>query len=129
MPIIKHVNKARRRAQNKAADEVRGTARERGYTAAWDRFALNHLKNNPLCVYCLAQDIITPADVVDHVRPHCGDPDLFWPKAGDDVARFFASSCNHCHNGPKQSAERAAAQMGKDIIEVLIRRGMWKKAT
>ena len=27
---------------------------------------------------CLCQDIVEPADTVDHVRPHKGDVDMFW---------------------------------------------------
>lgn len=126
MPIIKHIPKRRRREQNKAADEKRGTARERGYSTAWDRFAKNWLANNPLCRYCEARGEITPAELVDHVEPHNRDPTKFWPGEDDNPDDFFASCCRSCHNGPKQSVERIAEATGKPIRDIMKRRRMWK---
>jgi 5-methylcytosine-specific restriction protein A len=36
------------------------------------------LKRNPLCVHCYREGQLTPAYVVDHIKPHKGDYDLFW---------------------------------------------------
>ena len=36
------------------------------------------LKDHPLCWYCLQVGKLTPADTVDHIRPHRGDEDLFF---------------------------------------------------
>jgi hypothetical protein len=126
LPIIKHVNKRHRRNQNREADKERGTARERGYTTAWDRFSKSHLANNPLCVYCLAQDRVEPASLVDHIEPHRGDPAKFWPDSPNDHDTFFASCCAPCHNGPKQRAERYADKTGKPVIDVLRKWGLFK---
>lgn len=128
MPIVKHTNekrlRARRRAQRKAADAERGTARERGYTTAWDNFSRRHLANHPLCVYCKTRGEVTPAQLVDHVIPHDGDPTRFWPAPGDDPATFFVACCRSCHNGPKQRAENLARRSGRDLRLILIKRGL-----
>ena len=44
-PAPRHKPKAR---------EQRASARERGYTAEWERFRLQQLRLQPLCEYCLA---------------------------------------------------------------------------
>lgn len=65
----------------------RGTAAERLYGSAWQRYRETYLKRHPLCVECKAgtplpggepPTRITPATVVDHVRAHKGDRALFW---------------------------------------------------
>ncbi|MFG1256325.1 HNH endonuclease signature motif containing protein [Xanthobacter flavus] len=40
--------------------------------------------------------------VCDHVRPHRGDPALFWDEGN------LQTLCKPCHDGAKQSAERRA---------------------
>lgn len=129
MPIVKHINRQRRARQNKAADERRGTARERGYTTAWDKFARGWLASNPLCTYCATQGRVTAAELVDHIEPHQGDPDRFWPAPNTDPHRFFASSCRACHDVDKQRAERAAERQGKPVLDILIKRGMMRAPT
>lgn len=124
MPIKKHKNSKRRAEQNRAADDRRGSARERGYSTAWDKFARSWLIGNPLCVYCAAQGRDQAAEVVDHITPHRGDPTAFWPQPGDDWAAFFAASCRKCHDGPKQRAELYADRMGEDVRLILARRVM-----
>ncbi|TPW30330.1 HNH endonuclease, partial [Martelella alba] len=42
-----------------------------------------------------------PAVVVDHIRPHRGNDDLFWDRAN------WQPLCRHCHNSAKQAEERA----------------------
>ena len=87
------------------ADARRGSASERGYTTAWSKAARTHLRTHPLCAYCLngvfAPARTTLATLVDHLYPHRGSQALFWWKPG------WVSACAPCHNGPKQSAERA----------------------
>ena len=80
-------------------DRRRGSARERGYTKAWDRFSRSFLSANPLCEYCKARGHIAPATVTDHDLPHEGDPDLFWNNT-------FTALCATCHNSTKQRMER-----------------------
>jgi len=41
---------------------------------------------------CLAMNRQTPATVVDHIIPHCGDSYLFWD------SNNYQSLCDRCHN-------------------------------
>ena len=65
------------------ADRERGTARERGYSAAWERARAGFLSAHPLC-QCADCDEgrkrLMPASVVDHKVPHKGDKALFWDR-------------------------------------------------
>lgn len=53
---------------------------------------------NPACVMCGA-----PAEHVDHITPHKGNPALFWNWNN------LQALCAHCHNSVKQENERQAA--------------------
>lgn len=108
-PAPKH--KARRR-------EDRGSARERGYTKAWERFRDQHLRAHPLCEYCLADGRTTAASVVDHDLPHDHDPALFWDNT-------FTSLCTSHHSGEKQRAE--ATLSGDDLLAWVKRRKQPRK--
>ncbi len=44
----------------------------------WARRARLQLKLEPLCRMCLADGVVAPAEVADHVVPHKGDAALFW---------------------------------------------------
>jgi 5-methylcytosine-specific restriction protein A len=59
-------------------EQQRGTATERGYDYRWYRESRLYLRNNPLCAECLKENRVTPAEVVDHIKPHRGDLQLFW---------------------------------------------------
>ena len=83
-----------------AADQLRGSARERGYTAAWDNAAKDFKRHHPLCVGCLAVGLVEPATLVDHVIPHKGDQTLFWDKTN------WQSGCDWHHNVVKKELER-----------------------
>lgn len=89
-----------RQTQNRAADYRRGSARERGYSAAWDKASAGHIGNNPLCRYCALADEVAPATLTDHLYPHRGDRDLFWNRT------YWIASCKPCHDGFKQRVER-----------------------
>ncbi|RYD71676.1 MAG: HNH endonuclease, partial [Verrucomicrobiaceae bacterium] len=69
---------AHKAVERKQFDQQRGTAHERGYTSAWRRAREGFLKAHPLCVHCELEDMVTVATVVDHIKPHRGDKDLFW---------------------------------------------------
>lgn len=94
------------------SDQRRGSARERGYTPAWDKAAKGHLGHHPLCVYCTMgawgqQPRVTAATLVDHLIPHKGDQAIFWNR------REWVSSCGPCHDGPKQAIERRPADLAR----------------
>nr|WP_082009630.1 HNH endonuclease signature motif containing protein [Methylobacterium sp. ZNC0032] len=81
--------------------QLRGTARERGYTAAWDRARAGFLRLHPHCAECAREGLIVRATVVDHVIPHRGDQRLFW-----DSSNWQALCTNH-HSSWKQQREKS----------------------
>jgi len=102
----------------------RGSARERGYTTAWDKASKGHLDRHPLCVYCAMgawgqppRD--TAARLVDHLIPHQGDQVIFWAK------RDWVSSCTPCHSGPKQSIEQRPLDLDRlaNAVRAFLARG------
>lgn len=80
--------------------ERRPSARERGYTSAWDKARVDYLRKHPLCVKCKAKGRLRAATVVDHIKPHRGDDALFWDSGN------WQSLCAPCHNADKQREER-----------------------
>lgn len=124
MPIKRHTNQKRIKQIRKASDDRRGSARERGYTTAWDRFARGWLQGHPLCFYCANQGRTAAAELVDHIVPHRQIEGRFWPDDGEEWSDFFAACCRECHDGPKRRAETIADNMNRDVREVLHRWGM-----
>jgi 5-methylcytosine-specific restriction enzyme A len=61
------------------------------YNAQWRRYRAAFLAEHPLCVACPLYRL-TPATVVDHIKPHRGNVDLFWD-AGNHQAL-----CKQCHD-------------------------------
>lgn len=57
------------------------------------------LSEHPLCAECERHGRVTQASVVDHVRPHRGDMDLFWDQSN------WASMCAPCHNAKTRRGE------------------------
>lgn len=51
---------------------------------------------------------ITPATVVDHIKPHKGDPELFWDTGN------WQPLCKTCHDGAKQKQEATGHLIGGD---------------
>ena len=49
------------------------------------------IHREPLCRHCLDRGEVKPATDVDHVKPHKGDPDLFWHGQ-------LQSLCKECHS-------------------------------
>lgn len=74
----------------RAYDAERGSARARGYDAAWERLAKAFLREHPLCAACDAEGRTTAAELVDHVA-----------ELRDGGARLDASNlqslCRRCH--------------------------------
>lgn len=84
-----------------AYDSRRGSSRERGYTAEWDRArkAFLSMGDNCLCLGCRAVGLYVPATVVDHVEPHRGDMERFWR------ADLWQPCCQWHHVTIKQQLE------------------------
>ncbi|GGA81260.1 HNH endonuclease [Brucella endophytica] len=86
---------ARERERKARFDKKRPTARQRGYTAEWERESKAFLATYPSCRRCGA-----PATLVDHIQPHKGNQALFWNRAN------WQPLCTPCHSSAKQSEER-----------------------
>ncbi len=80
-------------------DSRRGSARERGYSARWDKAARLYLAAHPLCLGCAAAGRIEPAVLVDHIEPHKGNEARFWD-AGN-----WQPLCRWHHDSVKQRLE------------------------
>lgn len=81
-------------------DERRGSSRQRGYTARWERARNVFLAANPLCVMCEREGRFTPATIVDHIVAHRRDQTLFWDQDN------WQGLCTRHHNREKQREER-----------------------
>lgn len=68
------------------------SARKRGYTWQWEKARAAFLSEHPLCRRCGDAGVTTPANVVDHITPHNGDPALFWDRAN------WQPLCKRCHD-------------------------------
>lgn len=79
----------------------------RGYGYRWQKARALFLADNPLCVICAKAGLTALAGVVDHIKPHKGDPVLFWD------ARNWQPLCKTCHNSDKQRAERTGRESTK----------------
>jgi 5-methylcytosine-specific restriction protein A len=95
-----------------AAEANRGSARERGYGARWDRASAGFKLKHPLCAGCEAIGRVVPTVVTDHVEPHKGDQSKFWN------ARAWQPACRWHHDVIKQILERryAAGEIGLDDL-------------
>jgi 5-methylcytosine-specific restriction protein A len=95
MPYRIRTHRARR------PPDTRPSACKRLYGRAWDKARRAHLRDNPLCVDCLAKGKRVPAFAVDHEIPHRGDPVLFWDRNN------WRSRCEHHHNLKTATTDRA----------------------
>lgn len=76
-------------------DKKRPSARQRGYTAEWEKESKAFL-----AVYSSCRRCGRAASLVDHITPHKGDRRLFWDR------RNWQPLCTPCHSGAKQRLER-----------------------
>jgi len=80
------------RQSRRIQDTERGSAAERGYTYRWQQSRLQYLRNHPLCVECEREGKVEAAVVVDHIKAHRGDYDLFWDESN------WQSLCKYHHD-------------------------------
>ena len=68
----------------------------------WRKLRKLQLQREPLCAFCKAQGLITPAVVADHVTPYRDKKDA--------INRFWCgklqSLCARCHDGTKRNQEQ-----------------------
>ncbi len=82
-------------ASNKTIDEQarREPSTRRLYgKARWRKLRAWKLTENPFCEECLRHDTLTPANDIDHIKPHRGNPALFHDPAN------LQSLCHSCHS-------------------------------
>ncbi|KIA78859.1 hypothetical protein QR66_19165, partial [Chromobacterium piscinae] len=99
---------AHRKETRREVDQRRGSAASRGYDSRWAKARATFLRRRPLCECeaCKRLGLLTPATVVDHIRPHklkvaleSGDPNriaqaqaLFWD------SRNWMPMAKRCHD-------------------------------
>jgi len=69
------------------------------HTPRWRKERKAFLVDNPLCVLCKKRGKLTVATVVDHIKEHKWDYNLFW-----DINNW-QSLCASCHSGTKRVAD------------------------
>ena len=92
MPKRPQTFQLNRKASRSIADARAQNSSQRGYNSRWRKARLIFLKKYPLCATCQKSGEIVPATVVDHIRPHEGDYQLFWDRDN------WQSLCRRCHN-------------------------------
>jgi 5-methylcytosine-specific restriction endonuclease McrA len=58
----------------------------------WRAYSKDFRIRNPLCIDCLENNVATPTEVTDHIKPHRGDLQLFWDPTN------HAPRCKRCHD-------------------------------
>lgn len=71
-------------------DRERGTAAQRGYGPRWKRYRAWYLREHPTCE--ITPGCPRPSEVVDHIKAHKGDEQLFWDPSN------HRAGCRPCHD-------------------------------
>ncbi|HBA34848.1 MAG TPA: HNH endonuclease [Gammaproteobacteria bacterium] len=87
----RHCDKHKQLTQQQV-DQRRGTAAQRGYDSRWRKARVGFLNKHPLCLICERSGRVTEATVVDHIKPHKGDKQLFWDRDN------WQPLCKPCHD-------------------------------
>ena len=77
-------------------------------TKTWYRLRHHQLIAEPLCRYCSQLGRVVPATIVDHIKPHNGNIELF-----SDPMNLQAL-CKQCHDRHKQRQEKSGYLAGCD---------------
>jgi 5-methylcytosine-specific restriction protein A len=78
-------------------------------TARWRKLREAKLAQDPLCEWCLEQEIVTEATEAHHAVPHKGDEEKFWSGP-------FVATCKPCHSsrGQKEDHGKTVVTFGVD---------------
>ena len=76
------------------------------YGRRWRKLRRQFLSENPLCVMCEDEGQVTPAEELDHIEKHNGDPVLFY-----DVSNL-QGLCRFHHRSIKAQMERSGIVKG-----------------
>jgi len=68
------------------------TTAERGYGGKWQRARKRFLSENPFCKEHLKKGRHILARIVDHIKPHRGNDELFWDETN------WQGLCKACHD-------------------------------
>ena len=90
--------------RKRTAPRLGSTARL--YDARWQRASKAHLVAHPLCERCRSRGWTSQAKVVDHIKPHRGDLDLFWDEDN------WQSLCKRCHDIKTATEDRRRTPQG-----------------
>jgi 5-methylcytosine-specific restriction enzyme A len=95
------------------ADGKRLRKYENGYdflysTRRWKQRRLYQLRKDPLCVACLADNVVREARVAHHTIDHRGDYQLFFSSP-------LISLCKKCHDGIREGSQALSYQRGCDV--------------
>jgi hypothetical protein len=96
--------------------DSRPSASQRLYDSRWDKARKTYLEHHPLCVACRNHGRNTKATVVDHIKPHNRNPELFWNQAtGPDfvpaVTLINAPSRQQVRSNTQAARSNGAAQL------------------
>ena len=75
----------------------------------WRKRSRRQRREQPLCRMCLANGLVVPATVADHIEPHKGDWEAF-------LGGALQSLCFECHNTRKKADENRgySRELGPD---------------
>ena len=68
---------------------------------AWLNLRRSQLSRFPLCAFCEKEGVVKEAGVVDHIKPHKGNPVLFFDRYN------LQSLCKRHHDSHKQRMEKS----------------------
>lgn len=78
-------------------------------TPGWFRIRSKRLRDEPLCRMCKVEGRVTPGRIVDHIKRHQGQRELFFDYENTQTL------CETHHNRDKQREERGRFQaVGED---------------
>lgn len=80
-------------------------------TKRWQKLRLQQLQKHPFCQCPHHVGMRLKATVCDHIKPHRGDPRLFWNR------KNLQSLTKECHDRFKQSEEKGGAGFDKGSNE------------
>lgn len=75
----------------------------------WYRLRWYQLEQQPTCTLCKQLGRTTAATVVDHIKPHRGDLELFYDPSN------LQALCAPCHDRHKQRQEKTGYLRGNDV--------------
>ena len=78
------------------------------YDHKWRKIRTAFLAEHPLCSMCESRGRTEAATVVDHIKPHKGNPSLFYNEAN------LQPLCKPCHDSHKKRQEQGGGVMGCD---------------